>query len=216
MVKISNKNKWIIFIGIIILFVVLFLSLATKNANPKKEIVGLIEKKGAPIEEWPRIITVEELNGKKIVKNTYDKYKISIPDEAVVYTEQSRGTLPLEIFKAEEHEPRGDFPAVFNGYALRIYTFENPKNMDVINWIANSSEARGHFTQKHTFEAFSVGENRAFKASYNLFDTEDILVWDYVIKNESNIYVLSCMSFALNPEVYVEDCEQDIQSFDVL
>lgn len=219
-----NKKTILIF-SLVFILVVLTVSLLAYNKNEEnnEELEEyLIENPENPNTEKLRKIVEEDIgNGYKTVSNFVDGYRITVPSNWVANKTVSRAGELKIVLPVSAADIKEEQAGIDTGFLLKINYFENQEGLELVNWLARSKEAQEFFLKNSGFDPVETQKHRAFKASHPVYDgveaVEDSLAIDYVFQGKNRaVYIVSCASLTQNYTELVAQCEQQVQTFDII
>lgn len=217
----------VLVVFLLLLFTVLILILfkGSRKDNTEKEDF-LIEIPELPQDRWPRKIETEAIqNDYTVIKNTYDKYALTIPNNWSV-NKVAWATSGINILY-EEEETKND-PHEYDGLQLTILVFKNNENYLLKDWIDRAIEAREFLPEFGEFDSFNHSDASVFSytTSHVLLEYEyesdigvprfDSLMQEFIFQKKQTVYVVTCLATGKNFYNLSIQCADQIPSFTIL
>lgn len=239
MKKINKQILILIFLTLSSLVTIVVLMLINNPQNAEEKTSYLIPRENVPEQEWRRALELENNGEISIVKNIHDGYQIEMPRDWN-YSNVADPIGGFTSYKLKEGETAEFFPGFNKSVLLIVQTVDNPKNLNVIDWLARSGEAKNYLLDRFTFEKVEhANEKEVYYSRNKLLELEvgethehshinliphdpkdafidDSIKVNYIFGNKEHIYIASCGIMGTNHTKLLSECENIIQTFKIL
>lgn len=200
---------------LVTLFVVILILRGTSPA-------GLIENRSTPEEYWLREITTERWPSTRVVTNSFDGYKISVPHEWLVTDHASQDGLLIYFDEKTPSEVPGE--GYESGGTLSILAIDTPQPISLDDWV--NSEGRLYLTNPSDITLLK--ETALPGRSYKALSLSRIWIdeWDpnhreavtilFISDGDSKIFRVTCSIVEEDYAALHDLCVQYAKTFEIV